>query len=172
MSRPHRVLGSEMNMKRIKNRHKKGFSIFECVVGMALIAVAVLGLAEMFMVSVMNNARSDRITNAVFLTQQQIDIIRNLTVAEIIQLRDAQVGIDLNGDNVIDISKDELLDLNGDGINDYRRITEVQNPSAGASWEAKVLVFTAEQFDKSRADLLANPQNYAVKAKMETVISR
>jgi prepilin-type N-terminal cleavage/methylation domain-containing protein len=172
MSNLHRVLGMGTNMKNIKNRRRKGFTLFECVVGIALLSIAVLGLAQMFMLSVMNNARSDRITNAVFLTQQQIDILRNLTVAEITQLRDAAQGIDLNGDTIIDISKDELLDLNGDGINDYRRITEVQNPSGGASWEVKVLVFTAEQFDKLRSDLLGNPQNYAVKAKIETVISR
>jgi len=160
-------------MKDIKNRRRQGFTLFECVMGIALIAIAILGLAQMFILSVLNNARSDRITNAVFLTQQQIDILRNLTVAEITQLRDAPpLGIDLNGDSIIDISKDELLDLNGDGINDYRRITEVENPAAGASWKAKVLVFTAEQFDKSREELLANPQDYAVKAKIETAISR
>jgi prepilin-type N-terminal cleavage/methylation domain-containing protein len=157
-------------MKNKQKSREKGFTLFECVVGIALIAIAVLGLAQMFTLSVMNNARSDRITNAVFLAQQQVDIIRNLTVDELTQLQAAN-GIDLNGDGVMDVVKDELIDVNGDGVNDYRRIMEIRHPSQTA-WEVIVQIYTAEQFDKARADLLQNPQAYGVKASIDTVISR
>jgi hypothetical protein len=38
----------------------------------------------------------------------------------------------------MDIVKDEFLDLNGDGVNDFRRVTEFQNLS-GTFWEVEVL---------------------------------
>lgn len=161
---------NNMKQRKIKQIKKAGFTLIEAVVGIALVAIAVLGLAEMFMLSVMNNMRSDRITNASFLAQQQVDVLRNLTADELTLFESAN-GIDLNGDGTMDIVKDELLDLNGDGVNDYRRLTEFQSLS-GTSWELEVLIFTAEQFGRSATELLLNPQNFRVKARVNTVISR
>ncbi len=159
-----------MRPRKINRTKKSGFTLIEAVVGIALMAIAVLGLAEMFMLSVMNNMRSDRMTNASFLAQQQVDMLRNLTVDELTLFGSAN-GIDLNGDGTMDIVKDELLDLNGDNLNDYRRVTEFQRLS-GNSWELEVLIFTAEQFSRTRVELLQNPQNYGVRARVNTVISR
>jgi len=148
---------------------RAGFTLLETVIGIALVAIAILGLAEMFTLSVLNNMRSDRITNAAFLAQQQVDILRNLTVAELTLLASSP-SIDLNGDGTMDIIKDQLIDLNGDTKMDYRRITEVQ-PS-GTAWELDVLVFTQEQFGTDKAQLLAHPQQNRVRAKVSTIISR
>lgn len=156
-------------MRRRKNGTRKGFTLIEAVVGIALVAIAVLGLAEMFTLSVLNNMRSDRITNASFLAQEQIDILRTLTVEELSALSSG-TGIDLNGDGTMDLVKDELVDLNGDGKSDYRRLTEVQ-PS-GTLWDVKVLIFTQEKFYTDRSQLVANPQQNRVKARINTVISR
>jgi Tfp pilus assembly protein PilV len=157
------------NMKRKKSRKEKGFTLFEAVVGIALVAIAILGLAEMFTLSVLNNMRSDRITNAAFLAQQQVEIIRNLTSDELTSLASG-TALDFNGDGTMDIIKDELVDLNGDAKPEYRRITEVQ-PS-GTLWEVDVLVFTQEKFNTDKAQLLANPQRHRVRARVSTIISR
>lgn len=158
-------------MRRRINRKKRGFTLLEAVVGIALVAIAVLGLAQMFTLSVMNNMRSDRITNAVFLAQQQVDILRGFTVAELSRIPGgADAGVDVDGNGSIDIIKDEFMDLNGDAKSDYRRITGVR-PS-GTTWEVDVLVFTQEQFSADKAQLLANPQQNRVKAKVSTIISR
>jgi prepilin-type N-terminal cleavage/methylation domain-containing protein len=151
---------------------KKGFTLIEAVIGIALVAIAVLGLAEMFTLSVMNNLRSDRITNASFLAQQQIDVLRNLTGQEIGNFYTSANGIDLNfpPDSILDIMKDEPIDINGDSKYDYRRLTQVQ--PLGTSWQIEVLVFSSEQMTTPQASLLGNPTNYRVRARMSTIISR
>jgi len=149
------------------------FTLIEVVIGIALLAIAVLGLAEMFTLSVLNNMRSDRITGASFLAQQRVDALRNLTVAELDYLT-SNANIDLNNDGVPDISWDELIDINGDTSNDYRRITRVRNSTefTMSAWEVDVYVFSQEQFDKERAQLISDPQRYRVRAMVSTIISR
>ncbi|MGQ9671554.1 MAG: type IV pilus modification PilV family protein [Candidatus Aminicenantales bacterium] len=152
---------------------KNGFTLLEAVIGIALIAIAVLGLAEMFTLSVMNNFRSERITSASFLAQQRVDVLRNLTVAELDDFT-SNGTIDLNNDGRPDLRKDELLDLNGDGQNDYRRLTQVQRSTnlSGETWEVEVFIFSAEQFQKAESELLADPQKHRVRAMVSTIISR
>lgn len=155
-----------------QNQAKAGFTLIEAVIGIALVAIAILGLAEMFTLSVMNNLRSDRITTASFLAQQQIDSLRNLTGQEISNFHASANGIDLNfpADGVLDIMKDEPIDLNGDSKDDYRRLTRVQ--ALGTSWEIEILVFSSEQMTTPQASLLGNPTDYSVRARMTTIISR
>lgn len=155
-----------------KDRKKQGFTLIEAVIGIALVALAVLGLAEMFTLSVLNNLRSDRITNASFLAQQQVDVLRALTVQELIDFHSSTNGIDLSNppDGGLDIMKDETIDLNGDGKNDYRRLVQIQ--PWGTSWEVEVLVFSSEQLGKPKATLLGDPEKYRVRAKLSTIISR
>jgi prepilin-type N-terminal cleavage/methylation domain-containing protein len=158
---------------RGRKQKSEGFSLIEVVIGIALVAIAVLGLAQMFTLGIMNNLRSERIANASFLAQQQIDVMRNLTSDELTTLSAAD-GVDLNGDGNLDILKDESLDINSDGKSDYRRITEVQAVSSGANvqFEVRVLVFSAEQMAVSKDQLILNPMNYHVQARVNTVISR
>ncbi len=149
-----------------------GFTLLETVVGIALIAIAVLGLAQMFTLSVMNNFRSDRITTASFLAQQRVDVLRNLTVAELDTFK-SSASIDLNNDGTPDLLKDELIDLHGDGTNDYRRLTRIQDSTEYSSaWEVDVLVFSAEQFRTDQSALWADPQRHRVRARVSTIISR
>jgi prepilin-type N-terminal cleavage/methylation domain-containing protein len=140
-------------MKKIK---KDGFSLIEVLIGIAIVAIALLGLAQIFTYSVMTNSRAERMSNATFLAQQQIDFHRNLTSDEL--------NILTAGTN------DEQIDVNLDGSIDYRRVTEVQ--ASGISWEIRVLVFSADQLDTDVNVLAQDPQLYKVKANMSTIISR
>jgi prepilin-type N-terminal cleavage/methylation domain-containing protein len=134
----------------------KGFSMIEVVVGIALVGVALLGLAQLFCLSVMNNARSDAMTNAVFLAQQQIDFLRNLSAVELQSLSHTPI--------------DEQIDINSDGSIDFRRITQLQ--TSGFYWNVRVLVFPAPQAGVALENLLANPSEYQVRADINTIISR
>lgn len=160
---------SMMISKSKKRKDQAGFTLFEAVVGIALVAVAILGLAQMFTLSVLNNMRSDRITSASFLAQQQIDVLRTLTDGEL-SLVASSAAVDLNGDGSNDLFRDELIDLNQDGLNDYRRVTDVQ--AYGTAWLVQVLIFTAEAFTASEAELIASPQAHRVTARVSTIIHR
>ncbi len=133
-----------------------GFSLVEVLIGLAIVAIGLLGLAQLFTYSVMTNARAERMSNATFLAQQQIDYHRNLTLDELNAL---SAGI-----------HDELIDINYDGTNDYRRITEIQ--VSGLFWYLRVLVFSAEQLTTDVTVLTQDPQGNGVRADMSTIISR
>ncbi len=126
------------------------------MIGLAIVAIAMLGLAQLFTYSVMSNSRAERMSNATFLAQQQIDYHRNLTADELNTLT--------AGNN------DEQIDVNLDGSMDYRRVTTIQ--TTGISWEIRVLVFSAEQLNTAVNDLIGDPQQYRVKADLSTIISR
>jgi len=137
--------------------HKRqGFSLVEVVIGMAMVAIALLGLAQLFTYSVMANSRAERMASATFLAQQQIDVHRSLTSDELNALTSGAI--------------DEQVDVNYDGTIDFRRITEIQ--SAGASYEIRILVFSAEQLNTNVTLLTQNPRDYDVKASISTLISR
>lgn len=139
-----------------KPRGKKGFSLLEVVIGIALVGIALLGLAQLFTYSVMNNARSDRMTNSTFLAQEQVDTLRNLTSTELNVLTAGTI--------------DEQIDVNSDGTYDFRRLTQVQ--TSGTNWSVRVLVFSEAQFGVDATLLLQNPSKYKVKADVNTLISR
>jgi len=149
------VEGSLDNNSR-NDAKNKGFSMIEVVVGIALVGVALLGLAQLFVLSVMNNARSDSMTNATFLAQQQIDFLRNLSADELYNLSLSPI--------------DELMDINSDGTVDFRRITQLA--SSGFYWNVRVLVFPGLQAQVAMENLLASPSEYQVRADINTVISR
>jgi len=134
----------------------KGFSMIEVVVGIALVGVALLGLAQLFCLSVMNNARSDAMTNSIFLAQQQIDFLRNLSAAELQNLSLSSI--------------DELMDINSDGTVDFRRITQLAG--SGFSWNVRVMVFSGDQAQVAMDNLIASPSEYRVRADVSTIISR
>jgi prepilin-type N-terminal cleavage/methylation domain-containing protein len=163
------------NLDRTRGRGKRqeGFSLLEVIIGITLVAIAVLGLAEMFTLGILNNLRAERIASANFLAQQQVDVFRNLTSDELTALS-AGSGVDLNGDGNPDILKEEFLDLNSDSQVDYRRITEVQADSSGANiiFNVTVFVFSSEQLTTPKAQLILAPAKYGVRSKVDTVISR
>ncbi|OGD40560.1 MAG: hypothetical protein A2V45_05910 [Candidatus Aminicenantes bacterium RBG_19FT_COMBO_58_17] len=156
-----------------RSKGQRGFSLLEVVIGIALVAIAVLGLAQIFTLGILNNLKSERITSANFLAQQQVDIIRNLSGDELTALTTGS-GVDLNGDGAPDIVKDEVLDINSDSLLDYRRITEVQADMSGASlmFGITVFVFSAEQMNTDKAQLILQPVQHGVKSKVDTVVSR
>jgi prepilin-type N-terminal cleavage/methylation domain-containing protein len=143
-------------MNLVKKTKNEGFSLVEVLVGLAIVAIGMLGLAQLFTYTVMTNSRAERMSNAIFLAQQQIDFHRNLTSDE---LNTLTAG-----------TNDEQIDVNLDGTIDCRRVTEIQ--VSGVSWEIRVLVFSAEQLSTAVNDLIGDPQQYKVKANMSTIISR
>lgn len=141
---------------RETRKKREGFSLIETTIGIALVGVALLGLAQLFTYSVMNNARSDRMTNSTFLAQQQIDFLRNLTATDLNNLAQAPV--------------DEQVDVNSDGNMDFRRVTVIH--ASGFYWEIRVQVFPASQLGFDVDDLIQNLTQHKIKADMSTVISR
>ncbi|MFQ6084058.1 MAG: prepilin-type N-terminal cleavage/methylation domain-containing protein [Candidatus Aminicenantia bacterium] len=97
---------------RKKDKKENGFSFIETIVAVFLLSLALLVLAQLFILGLVNNAHSDVVTNANFLAQQQIDVLRNLTLNDL--------STWMNNSPVI-----ENLDLNSDGINEFRRETDV-----------------------------------------------
>ena len=139
-----------------RNKKSEGFSLIETLVGVALVAIAMLGLAQLMVLSIANNAQSARMSSATFLARQQIEQLRLLTIDEL----NALVGAPIN----------EQLDINQDGVDDYRRITILQ--TIGISFQAQVLVFAAEQMYESVATLTGDPLKYRVRANITSIISR
>jgi type II secretory pathway pseudopilin PulG len=146
------------DMKNAQGRDNKteGFSLIETLVGVALVAIAMLGLAQLMILSIANNTQADRMSSATFLARQQIEQLRLLTIDEL----NAQVGVPI----------DEQLDLNLDSVFDYRRITLLQ--TSGISFQAQVLIFAAEQMNESVGNLTGDPQKYRVRANITSLISR
>jgi len=139
-----------------KSKTGKGFTLIEVLIGLALMGVAVMGLAELFTLAVLQNRQADRIANATFLAQQEIDTVRNMLLADIAAM----------ANNTID----DIIDLNSDGVNDYRRITQVL--LTGNLYDVRVLVFSAEQIGTAAAALIADPEGHRVRAQIQTLISR
>jgi prepilin-type N-terminal cleavage/methylation domain-containing protein len=142
-------------MKRmISNR--EGFSLMEVLVGMVLVGMTMMGLAQLFTYSIVVNSRADEISNATFLAQQQIDLLRSFTSAE---LTAASMS-----------TGDELLDINSDGVVDYRRLTDLNLNNQ--LWDVRILIFPSEAQNTSQSLLLQNPVQHKVKADISTVIGR
>jgi type II secretory pathway pseudopilin PulG len=146
----------QANPLRVLSGKRKGMTFIEALVGIALMAIAVIGLAQLFTYGILNNSRADRIANATFLAQQQIEFLRNLTGPELSALSAGNL--------------DEQIDVNNDGTLDYRRITVLQ--SQGAYTEIRVLVFGPAQISTQRDELLANPSQHRVMADIRTILAR
>ena len=142
-----------------KKKHACGFSLIEVLVGLFLVTVAVLGLAELFLAAVANNLKADRVANATFLAQQQIDWLRGFTSDELT----AYAGTTIE-------SRDEVIDLNLDGTNDYRRITDFRMMQG--TFQVRISVYSAEKFSVNASVLLANPDVHRSRALITTIITR
>jgi Tfp pilus assembly protein PilV len=147
---------SNIIRRHFRDRRIEGFSLIETLVGVALVAIAMLGLAQLLVLSIAQNTRADRMSNAIFLARQQIEELRLLTQDELNTLTGAPM--------------DQNLDINQDGMFDYRRITILQ-PS-GVFYQARVLIFAAETLGESMGNLLADPEAYRVRADITSLISR
>jgi prepilin-type N-terminal cleavage/methylation domain-containing protein len=144
----------------IQTKRSKGFSLMEVLVGIFLVGVAVIGLAQLFLLAISNNLRADRIANATFLAQQQIDWLRGFTLDELT----AYAGTTLQ-------SRDEVMDLNVDGTNDYRRVTVFTEDQE--TFQVQVYVYSSENISvPDPATLLADPARYRPRALMSTIITR
>jgi prepilin-type N-terminal cleavage/methylation domain-containing protein len=143
-----------------KKARSEGFTLIEVLIGVFLVAVAVLGLIQLYTMSLLNNVRASEIANSVFLAQQEIDYLRTLTLTELNSFPNTTRGE----------ADDEALDLNVDGTTDFRRITVLTNRDP--SFDVTVLVFPPSQRLTSRADLVADPEGHRVRARLATMITR
>ena len=139
---------------------QQGFSLIEVLIGVFLVAVAVLGLVQLFLMSIMNNVRASEIANAVFLAQQEIDYLRSLTLPEL-----AAFPNSIRGE--VD---DQNIDVNTDGTPDFRRITVVTNRDP--AFDVQVLVFPPSHLTTNRDELVDHPDRNRVRARMGTMITR
>lgn len=139
---------------------RRGFTLIESLIGIAVMGIAMLGLAQAFLVGVTNNKKAGDVGHAALLAQQRIDYLRVLTAEELNAYPTTARGE----------SSDEILDVNGDGSSDFRRLTRVQ--LSGAFYSVKVLVFPATQAGVAASVLLADPWGHAARAVLNTVIGR
>lgn len=139
-----------------KPKKRKGFSLIEVLVAMALTTVALMGLIQLFLLGIAQNNRSDKMTNATFLAQQQIEQLRTFTADELNTLTSTLI--------------DDPINTNQDIMVDFRRITQVQ--ISGFSWEIRVLVFAGAQTGVTAEELIADPDSYRVRTDVSTIISR
>lgn len=145
---------------RKKMSRRKGFSLIEVLIGVFLVAVAVLGLVQLFLMSIMNNVRASEIANAVFLAQQEVDYLRSLTLSELAAFPNTTRGE----------ADDQTIDVNTDGTPDFRRITVVTNRDP--AFDVQVLVFPPSQLTTNRDELVDHPDRNRVRARMGTMITR
>jgi prepilin-type N-terminal cleavage/methylation domain-containing protein len=146
----------KLNPPSMRSRKKnEGFTLIEVLIALVLIAVAMLGLAQLFTFSILSNDRAYKMSSSTFLAQQQIDALRTLTAVEL---------------SALSSPLDEALDVNRDGTIDFRRVTEIQY--SGTNWDIKVLLFPGSQTSATANNLLQNPRQYYLRAEMGTIISR
>jgi len=145
----------------MKKRNKdRGFTLIEVLVSIFLVGVAVIGLAQLFLVAVANNLKADRVANATFLARQQIDWLRGFTVDEL----DVYTSTGL-------ASRDEFLDINQDLTNDFRRITGMNR--IDHIFEVTIHVYSIEKVGGlTAAEVLADPVHYRPQALISTLIVR
>jgi len=141
---------------------QRGFSLIEVLVGLFLVAVAVLGLAQLFLTAVANNRNADRAANAAFLAQQQIEWLRGFTADELAAYTASGLA-----------ARDEIIDLNLDGTNDFRRITTVDSaPASATAYQVGVRVYSADKLGEEALTLIQNPDRHHPRAFMSTIIAR
>ena len=139
---------------------REGFSLIEVLISVLLVAIAVVGLIQLYMMSALNNVRANQVANSVFLAQQEIDYLRTLTLTELGSFPNTVRGE----------ADDESIDLNVDGTPDFRRITVVTNHDP--SFDVTVLVFPPSERLTARSDLVADPEAHRVRARLATMITR
>jgi len=141
-------------------RRRPGFSLIEVLVGLAVVSIAVIGLTQLFFLTVLNNYRADRIARATFLAQQQIEEIRGMTQGEISVLTSTSLE-----------DRDTPIDINQDGVMDFRMITTLRE--ASFVFEIIVRVFGAEKIDQgTAAELISDPEGNRVLIELGTLVTR
>ncbi len=142
---------------------RRGFTLIEVLVGIFLVAVGVVGLTQLFLLSVISGYRADQISRATFLAQQRIDELRNLTQDELSALAHTPLN-----------NRDVQLDLNADGVDDFRVVTRCQE--AGFMWGITILVFGPETTiagsQPTALELVGDPEKYKALAQLGTIITR
>lgn len=151
-------------MRRIRRfpptKNRPGFTLIESLIGLAVMGIAMLGLAQAFLVGLANNRRAGEIGHAALLAQQRVDYLRILTAEELEAFPSMARGE----------QSDEILDVNSDGTPDFRRLTRIQ--VSGLIYSVRVLVFPSTRAGAQADTLLADPWANGVRTVLNTVIGR
>ncbi|HAV42378.1 MAG TPA: hypothetical protein DCW97_08300 [Acidobacteria bacterium] len=151
------------SLQKKDDKDARAFTLIEVIISLALVTVVFVSLAQLFTLSIMQNLRSNEISNAIFLAQQQIDYLRTLTSDELNDFPNTTLGE----------SNDERIDINADGTIDFRRITQVEeSTSLIGSFDIMVVVFPPAYQDTAANSLITNPEKYKARAYIHTIISR
>ncbi|HEX9902531.1 MAG TPA: prepilin-type N-terminal cleavage/methylation domain-containing protein [Acidobacteriota bacterium] len=143
-------------------RRERGFSFIEVILSVALLAFALISLAQLFLLGMANNFRADQVSNAAFLAQQELDELRTMTADELNAMGNSPMG--------------EMKDVNNDTIGDYVRIARLS--PQGMNWTVDIWIFPASQAIlaggsvTNSTELINNPQQNRVRAQISSVICR
>ena len=146
--------------KRFPKRGRPGATLIEALISIIILGIALLGLAQLFLVSLTNNARGGETSQATSLAQQQVDYLRTLTSAELATFPSTARSE----------TDDEAIDMNLDGTLDFRRLTRIQ--ATGYVYSVRVLIFPPSRIGKGADDLLQDPASYRALAVLNAVIGR
>lgn len=141
-------------------KNRPGFTLIESLIGLAVMGIAMLGLAQAFLVGLANNRRAGEIGHAALLAQQRVDYLRTLTAEELEAFPSTARGE----------QSDEILDVNSDGTPDFRRLTRIQ--VSDLTYSVRVLVFPSTRAGAQADTLLADPWANGVRTVLNTVIGR
>ncbi len=98
--------------------NKRGFTLLEVMISLVVIAVGLLGIAELSTSVIRGNSFSDKMTTALILAQDRLEELRNLNFNNP-QLNGANWNVmnwDSNGDFMVDANDN---DNDNDGISDF-----------------------------------------------------
>jgi type IV pilus modification protein PilV len=115
-----------MTHRTTRHRSASGFTLIETVVALGILAVAVLAVAASLLTAIKYSARSRMATEAMYLAEDQLEIMRLLSAADVLAMVPNENFVD-DGLNPID------PDPGDDSATTYNRRWRVQQdlPEAG-----------------------------------------
>jgi type II secretory pathway pseudopilin PulG len=112
--------------RRQRGRGESAFTLIETVVALGILAVGVLAVAASVLTAIKHSAQSRSATEAMYLAEDQIEIMRLLSAADVLAMVPDDNFVD-DGNNPID------PDPGDDHVSTYNRRWRVQDdvPQAG-----------------------------------------
>lgn len=117
------IRGSHTSHESRMTSHERGFSLLELIIAVAVLAIGLVGILQIFPVGLRASRRSGMITKAAFLAQNKIEEVK-ITGFDAIQELPPKIPLSgSEGDFEWEIAIDEV-DLEGlDSTDDIRQIT-------------------------------------------------
>lgn len=71
-------------IQKAMRRNSQGFTLIEVLMALSILSVALLTLAQMSVIAIRGNAVSAKLTQAITVTQDKLEELKNLTYSQII----------------------------------------------------------------------------------------